>query len=119
MSRALVLVAMLAIAGPAAAQDPATNALLQLHEMEQTAQQDLARQRDIVRENEFNALDARLKTEQRLRDLEARGLAPPHPPVILPNSRPSAARSAVYPSIPDAALAASRARIAEANRKRR
>lgn len=119
MSRALVLVAMLAIAGPAAAQDPATNALLQLHEMEQSAQQDLARQRDIVRENEFNALDARLKTEQRLRDLEARGLAPPPLPLILPGARPSASPPPTCPSIPDAALAASRARIAEASRKRR
>lgn len=119
MRRASILVALAAIAGPAAAQDPATNAILQLREMERNAQQDLARQRAMALENDLNALDARLKTEQRLRDLEARGPAVPPPPAILPRARPSATPPPAYPAIPDAALAASRARIAEASRNRR
>lgn len=119
MRRALILLALAAVAGPAAAQDPASDAILQLRQMEQNAQQDLARQRAMALENDLNALDARLKTEQRLRDLEARGPTPSPPPAILPRARPSATPLPTYPSIPDAALAASRARIAEASRNRR
>jgi hypothetical protein len=119
MRRALILLALAAVAGPAAAQDPATDAILQLRQAEQEAQHDLARQRAMALENDLNALDARLKTEQRLRDLEARGPTVAPPPVILPQAKPSPQQASAWPSIPDAALAASRARIAEASRNRR
>jgi hypothetical protein len=119
--RRLAALLILFASTPAAAQDAAAQAALQMREMELNTQQDLARARAVALENQLSTLDAQVQTRQRLNDLEAHGLRLPLPAPVAPVRPVEAARLKpdIYPSIPDEALAASRARIAAASRNRR
>ena len=106
---AFVLLATSALASPAAGQiSPQATQQLDL-----LTQQQIDRQRSIALENQLNTLDARVQTEQRLRDLQA-GTSPP-----FPRGEPVTSATGRYASIPDAALAASNARIREVTQKKR
>jgi hypothetical protein len=114
----LVLPAALALAaGPAAAQD--LYALERSNELR--AEQMMANQRAVALENQFNALDARIRTEQALRALHDQAA---QPRLRIP-SEPSTARTpsvnaaAPFAAIPDDRLAASNARVREASGNRR
>lgn len=111
--RIAIAILMLAAATPAAAQD----AML-LHYMGQAqVEQEAARQRDVALRNELMVLDARIRTDQALRDIEAQ-----RTPLSLPRDgqTPSAAPStqAGYAAIPDDKLAASNARVRAAAQRR-
>ena len=119
--RRLALLLLMSAAGPAMAQDAAGLAAWRMREMELNAQQDLSRARAVALENQLSTLDAQVQTHQRLDDLQAHGLRLQLPAPIAP-VRPRDRASldpGRYPSIPDDALAASRARIAAASRNRR
>jgi hypothetical protein len=109
------------IAGPAWAQDAAGMAILQQREMEAIGRQDLARPADVALQNQLSTLQAQEQTEARLRDLQAHNLQTGLPPPVMPLQprERGAVRAKTYPSIPDAELAASRARILAASRNRR
>ena len=109
---AFILLASSALAAPALAQ-VSPQATQQLDLM---TQQQLDRQRSIALENQLNTLDARVQTEQRLRDLQA--AAPPPYPRGAPTLTATTATGG-YASIPDAALAASNARIRDVTQNRR
>jgi len=124
--------AVLALAPPASAQtDPHRLNQLTAQQNEQWAQQQAADQRAISQRNELEALDAKVKTQERLQQLQtqrASGQAQPLPyrdsdPVYAPKPvvEPVLASKLApeFPSIPDAALAASRARVVAAARNRR
>jgi hypothetical protein len=119
--RRLALFLMISAATPAAAQDAAGLAALQMREMELNAQQDLSRARLQALENQLSTLEAQVQTSQRLNDLNAHGLRLQLPAPVAPIHPvdPASLKPGLYPSIPDAALAASRARIAAASRNRR
>jgi hypothetical protein len=121
MRRLSLLLIAVFVAGPACAQDAAGMAILQQREMEAVGRQDLARQADIAAQNQLSTLQAQAQTEARLRELQAHNLQTGLPaPVIPPHPLPAgAAMAKAYPSIPDAELAASRARIVAASRNRR
>lgn len=78
------------------------------------AERMMDRPRQLGLEAELNALDARLRAEQNLAALQAQSqpLRPapvPEAPGVLPPLTPTV--QPVWPAIPDAALAASRARV--------
>lgn len=110
---ALVLLFSSALVAPVAAQvDPnPLNRGLDLQALQQ-----MDRQRAIALENQVNALEARVQSEQRLRDFQAT-LPPPY--AYRPGEVSRAAPPTGYASIPDAALAASNARVRQALQTRR
>lgn len=119
--RALVFAAALAAASPAAAQtsigfqqnlDDARRSL------EFSMQQEQARQRDVGLANELNMLDSRVRADQAVRDLQALRLRPPLPPSD-PNAPLPVLDTGQLAQIPDAALAASNARVRAAAANRR
>ena len=110
---ALILTA--ACAGPALAQDPALKARYEAMWQEQQAANRLAQQRSVALENQVGALDARVQTEARLRDLEAQRAAP-H--LSTPDDA-KAAPATVLPSNIDAWMAQSNARVRAAAANRR
>ncbi len=119
MRAALVLALAVAVPAPALAQD--FNAILMENQMR--AEQELARQRGVALHNELMALDARVRSEQAIRDIQAQGRTPrlplppePQPP---PPATPPPFDSGQIASIPDAALSASNARVREASENRR
>lgn len=79
------------------------------------AQQQIDRQRAIALENQLNTLDARVQSEQRLRDFQA--TVPP--PGLRAPEHPVPTGSSPYASIPDAALAASNERVRAASKNPR
>lgn len=79
------------------------------------AQQQMDRQRAIALENQLNTLDARVQSEQRLRDFQAS--VPP--PGLRAPEHPVPTGSSPYASIPDAALAASNERVRAASKNPR
>lgn len=79
------------------------------------AQQQMDRQRAIALENQLNTLDARVQSEQRLRDFQA--TVPP--PGLRAPEHPVPTGSSPYASIPDAALAASNERVRAASKNPR
>lgn len=79
------------------------------------AQQQIDRQRAIALENQLNTLDARIQSEQRLREFEA---AQPPPRLSAPE-RPAPTVSGAYATIPDAMLADSNARVRAASKNPR
>jgi hypothetical protein len=119
--RRLVLLLILFAATPAVAQDAAGLAALRMREMELNTQQDLSRARAVALENQLSTLDAQVQTNQRLQDLQAHNLRLQLPAPVVPVHPldPASLNPGLYPSIPDDALAASRARIAAASRNRR
>ncbi len=106
MLRPLFAVLLAAAATPALAQVPpsAPDTSWADHMMD--------RPRQLGVEAELNALEARLRTEQNLADLRAQ-----RPPPSMAQEATAAefptypGRSQAWPTIPDAALAASRARV--------
>jgi hypothetical protein len=119
--RQFVLLLFLVAAPSAMAQDAAGLAALQMREMELSSQQDLSRARSVELENRLSSLEAQVQTNQRLHDLEPNGLRLRLPPPVIAvrPADPADLKPGRYPSIPDAALAASRARVAAASRNRR
>jgi hypothetical protein len=111
--RALILFAAAALATPAFAQDPAALTQLQLDALR--AEQSLAQLRAINEANERMALEARLKAQQALLDLQLQRVLPPQVPTPpYPGAGPTVTIDpAQLPSIPDAALAESNRRVRE------
>lgn len=114
--RALILVLALAAAAPAAAQTPYTDQL-RLNELQ--AQADLERQRAVAQANELTALDARLRAEQAIRDIQIQRALPPLLPRADPDAPPPVIDTSRLASIPDDRLAASNAAVRAASRPRR
>ena len=107
----LVLLAAASLATPAMGQvSPQAQQQLDL-----LTQQQLDRQRSIALENQLNALDARVQSEQRLQDFRA--AAPPAYPKRTPGEE--GAGAAGYAAIPDAVLADSNARVRAVTQNRR
>ena len=79
------------------------------------AQQQIDWQRAIALENQLNTLDARVQSEQRLRDFQA--TVPP--PGLKGPDRTAPTASGPYATIPDAALAASNERVRAASKNPR
>jgi hypothetical protein len=119
--RRFAFLLVLMAAAPAAAQDAAGLAALQMRETELSSQQDLSRARAVALENQLSTLEAQVQTNQRLQDLQAHNLRLRLPAPVVPVRPldPASLDPGRYPSIPDDALAASRARIAAASRNRR
>jgi hypothetical protein len=112
--RALIAILALAAATPAAAQTSSQLADLQM-------QQQLAQQRAVAQHNELFALEARVRTEQAILDLQLQRALPARAPelpypVAAPTGRVDTSK---LPSIPDAALAASNRRVQDAAKNRR
>jgi hypothetical protein len=114
--RAMILVLALAAAAPAAAQTPYTDQL-RLNELQ--TQADLARQRAISQDNQLTALDAQIRADQAIRDIQLQRALPPLLPRADPNAPPPTLDVSQLPSIPDSALAASNQAVREASRPRR
>jgi hypothetical protein len=105
----LLLILIGATATPAAAQDitdPQRDGGFWM-------QQELDRQHAISQDNQLMSLEAQLRTEQTLRQLEAQRSRPILPQPVTPAAPASASTSKVspYASIPDDRLAASNARV--------
>ncbi|TXH20196.1 MAG: hypothetical protein E6R00_00725, partial [Gammaproteobacteria bacterium] len=99
----LVLLAATSLATPAMGQvSPQAQQQLDL-----LTQQQLDRQRSIALENQLNALDARVQSQQRLQDFQAS--TQPAYPRRAPGEE--AVGTAGYAAIPDAVLADSNARV--------
>jgi len=114
------LVLVLLSAGAAHAQGRGVDPELLGLETQVYGQRELDRERDIALHNDLQALDSRVTSDQRLRELDRHGLDLSTPPVIAPSRPfPAAVMNRDYPSIPDAALAASRARVRDAASNRR
>lgn len=82
------------------------------------AQQQLQSQRAVALENQMNALDARLGTEVRLRELRDQARRPAIPEPYVAKSG-AALDLGPFPSIPDETLAASNRRVREASQNKR
>jgi hypothetical protein len=114
----LIAFAALAVsAAPALSQD--MQGLARQNEL--WAQQEMARQRSVATELQFNTATDHLATAQRLQALRAQNKLPT---ITTSTPEPDTARlmatpSLAMPSIPDAELAASRARIEAASQNRR
>ena len=113
----LALAVNAVVAASALAQaDPARLA----RENDLWAQQQNQNQRAVALENQVNALDARLGTEARLRELREQARRPAVPERYVPKSGAvRAPELGAFPSIPDEALAASNARVRAASQNRR
>jgi len=115
----LALAVFTASASPAPAQTPRDPVArdLTIRNQELQAQQMIDRQRSVTLENDLNALDARVQSQERLQGLQAqRGptLAP-----LASEVKPPPLSMGSYASIPDAALAASNARVRESSQNKR
>ena len=109
--RSLILaLALAAVAAPAAAQ------LNQFEIDNLRAQQEAAARRAVAQTNELTALEARLKSDQALYDLQVQR-NPPRAPELLyaPATSPTPRALMKVPSIPDAALADSNRRVQAAS----
>jgi hypothetical protein len=114
---ALALALALGLGPPAAAQQSLNQLTAEQNAL--WAQQQAAEQRVIALRNELQALEARIQTETRLQQLRDQGQSRgPAPVYVAPPAR-AAQLSTVFPSIPDKALADSRARILAASANRR
>lgn len=97
---------------------PAAAAFGQSTDLEFQVQQRFDQQRAVALENRLNTLEARTQTEQRIGDLHSQR-APLAYSKIDDKPRQPDSGMAGYASIPDAALAASNARVREASQNRR
>jgi hypothetical protein len=111
----LASLALLAAATPAAAQ--IVNSL-ELQDLR--ARQDAAERAAVARSNELMSLEARLRADQAVADLQAQR-SPPAVPSLRYEPPLSGASPATtkYPSMPDAALADSNRRVQDAAANRR
>jgi hypothetical protein len=116
--RALILVAALVFATPAAAQG--LLGLTLQRDAERQGQQDLARQRDIDLNNRLSRLEAGVQTDQALHDAPGLRLPSLAPPLADPNAPlPPVTDMGKMVSIPDSILADSNARARAASQNRR
>ena len=115
--RALVLLTILGLAGPAAAQPYRDLSLAR--DAQAFADAQAARGRDIALTNELATLQARLQADQATANLQAQ--RSPQPPLGFPGQRsvPTVIDTSKLVSIPDATLAQSNARIRAAAANRR
>lgn len=113
--RMTLIALLLAAATPAMAQ----STFGQIEELR--AQQEAAARRAVAQANELTALEARLKTEQALSDLQTQRLLPPRAPELTytPGAPGHAGATPRFPSIPDAALADSNRRVRAASQPKR
>ena len=117
MLPALAVVAASASPAPAQApRDPIARDLT-IRNQELQAQQMIDRQRSVALENDLNSLDARVQSQQRMQGLQAQG-APTLAP-LASEVKPPSLNMGSFASIPDAALAASNARVREASQNKR
>jgi hypothetical protein len=110
-------------ASPAAAQ-PLQNPSFQQHMDDQLraselqAQQEMANRQAVIQQNRLTVLEAQVRTQQAIADVQAQAgsprLTPPPQGGAAPNLDPGR-----FASIPDAALAASNARVKAAAENRR
>lgn len=118
MNRIIISLVALAVSAPSAFAQADRQAVVR--DMDLTAQQQMQQQqRSVALENQFNALDAKVQTEQRLRDVDVMRT---RPSLTLPPKAASAAEQvsmAGFASMPDDMLAASNARVREASQNRR
>ena len=117
---AVPILAVMALAAPAAAQDP--YALRVQRDAELQAQADHARQRSIELNNRLSTLEAQQQTNQSLNDIAAMRQRPDLPTIYDPNvppPPPAALPPGSYASIPDSILADSNARVRAAAANRR
>ena len=115
--RAIVLILGLACAAPAAAQDYL--GLTLQNDAARAAEAEQARQRDVALSNQLSALEARMQTEQALRDIAALRQRPVLPAPADPAFPSPTFEANAFASIPDSALAASNARVRAAAQNRR
>jgi hypothetical protein len=116
--RAFVLVLTLGLAAPAAAQP--FRAFEQGREAQAIADAQAARTRDIQLTNQLSLLQAQMQTQQALGNLQAARATPAVPTVPFnPRAPAPVLNLSQMASIPDAALAASNARILAAAGNRR
>lgn len=118
--RAAILIGLLGLAAPAAAQsdfDARLRSQMQLNELR--AQQQLLQQQSVAQQNELMALDARLRTEQNAARIQAQRVPPRLPQLPYEGAPPAVIDTSRLPSIPDAALADSNRRVQEIARDRR
>jgi hypothetical protein len=110
--RPLLIALALSAATPAAAQIPGNPGYDYLR-----AQQEAAQRAAVARQNELMALEANLRAQQAINDLEFRRAVPVQAPQLpYPQSvggGPTSIDLSKLPSIPDAALAASNKRVQE------
>lgn len=117
MQRFVLSLAVLAVSAPSAfAQVDHQTAL---RELDLTAQQQMQQQRSVALENQFNALDAKVQTEQRLRDVEVMRTRPSLTLPAKPGLAADPANVGGFASMPDDMLAASNARVRAASQNRR
>ena len=108
-----------ALAGLLAAAQPNPDALAR--DSQARAEQQMARQREIARDNETAAFESRMQTEHNLRALQAQAASPNIP---APRDRSSARATLAPPNmggaaaIPDDVLADSNRRVMEAAARR-
>lgn len=118
MPRILILVAVLAVAAPAAAQPYA--ALQDARDADRMAAEQAARQREIAITNELSRLQTQTQTTQTLSDLAAMRVQPVIPTVPFnPKAPPPKVDPRRFAEIPDAALADSDAKVRAAAANRR
>jgi hypothetical protein len=115
MHRLALSLAVLAVSAPSAmAQVDHQSAMRDLDLMNR---QQMQQQRSIALENQFNALDARVQTEQRLRDVEVMRTRPSM--TTKPGAAMDSPGAGGFAAMPDDMLAASNARVREASQNRR
>ncbi len=116
--RSLVILLVLSVAAPAAAQP--LRDLTYAQDAQRAAEAQAARDRDIALTNQLAVMQATARTQETLADIAAARIAPP---VLSAPSDPSAPPPRIDPSqladIPDAILAASNARARAAADNRR
>ena len=91
---------------------------LQLRAADLRAQQDLADRRAVIMQNQLNSLEAQVRTQQAMDDLRAQSVTPSIPPPVA-GAPPPHIDAGGLAEIPDAALAASNARVKAAAENRR
>ena len=115
MRAVLLSLVLAAVAVPAAAQAPSVQS--QLDDLR--ARQEASERQAVARANEFQALDAQLRADQAVQDLQAQRVPPAVPSLNYAPPVIGASAAAKYPSMPDAALADSNRRVQDAARNRR
>lgn len=113
-----ILAGLAAAAGPAAAQSLQQQMDINQRAAELRAQQSFADQRVVILENRLNNLDAQVRTQQAIDDLQAQ-TQPRQLPAPPPGAPPPQIDTSQMATIPDSTLADSNARVRAAAENRR
>ena len=124
--RVLILIACLAGAAPALAQNPPytpapyipPSSAWRPQDLEQQQQHEQLRQEMIRQQNQLMSLEAQTRAQQAMRDIEAQKQSPSLGPSAVPTPPPNMDLGAMA-SIPDSVLAESNRRAVDASRNRR